>query len=146
AADEEDETTSTSPLEDWPARPGRFRAAGPRAVALPAALQSGISGMGRAAPARFLDGKVWAEVAWRRPSAPTRAESGTGLAVYRLVQWLSRTGRPEPENASSREAMVAGTTVAVGRLQDAALRVHARAGAGHGGQRRGARAAHACVA
>src|SRR5262249_3038349 len=75
---------------------GPFRAAGPRAVALPAALQSRISGPAHRAPTRFSKGFVCAAVAGRRPSALTCAESGTGLAVYRLVQWLSRIGRPGP--------------------------------------------------
>jgi len=29
--------------------------------------------------------------------SPSRAVSGTDFPVYRLVQWLSRTGRSEPE-------------------------------------------------
>ena len=96
----------------------------------------------RGNPAQRQRSGVCAGLPHRRPSAATRAESATEVTVYRLVQWLSRNGQLWPGDARPREAIVGGTTVAVGRLQDAPLRVHARAAAGLWGHRGGARAAH----
>ena len=42
-----------------------------------------------------------ADVPRRVSAAGKRAESATAPAVYRLVQWLSRTGRPEPDEPES---------------------------------------------
>src|SRR5262249_26469119 len=144
-ADEEDEKPSTSPQRFGPARPGRFRAPRPRAAALPAALQSRISRLAHSAPTRFSRRKECAAVPYQRAPAGSRPESGTGLAVYRLVHWLPRIGGLGQGDRKLREEMVAGMAVAVGKRQDAALRVHARSGAGLEGRRGGARAAHACA-